>query len=254
VVSTRDGTAIPSIRFDGATKNYGQKTALASLTLDVPAGAVFALVGPNGAGKTTAIGLLTGLLAPTAGRTFVCGIDVARDPVAAKARLGFVPDRPYLWPKWTPRETLRFVGAAFGGRGAELEKRIDAELVAFELTELSSERNETLSHGTRQRVALAQAFLHDPSVLVLDEPMVGLDPLAQRGLSERLRAHAAKGAAVLLTTHQLALAEEIATVAGLLVEGRLVARGSPRNLETASGRGGALSDVFFDLAGGPPKP
>lgn len=254
MVSTPDGTAIPSIRFDGATKSYGQKTALASLTLEVAAGSVFALVGPNGAGKTTAIGVLTGLLAPTTGRTFVCGIDVARDPVAAKSRLGFVPDRPYLWPKWTPRETLRFVGAAFGGRGAELEKRIDVELDAFELAEVSSERNETLSHGTRQRVALAQAFLHDPSVLVLDEPMVGLDPLAQRALSERLRAHAARGAAVLLTTHQLALAEEIATAAGLLVEGRLVARGSPRNLETAYGRGGALSDVFFDLAGGPPKP
>jgi ABC-2 type transport system ATP-binding protein len=254
VVSTPDATTAPSIRFDGATKNYGQKTALASLTLDVPAGAVFALVGPNGAGKTTAIGLLTGLLAPTAGRTFVCGIDVARDPIAAKALLGFVPDRPYLWPKWTPRETLRFVGATFGGRGAELERRIDAELHSFELIEVSSERNETLSHGTRQRVALAQAFLHDPSVLVLDEPMVGLDPLAQRGLSNRLRALAAKGAAVLLTTHQLALAEEIATAVGLLVEGRLVARGSPRNLETASGRGGSLSDVFFALAGGPPKP
>ncbi|HSB63219.1 MAG TPA: ABC transporter ATP-binding protein [Thermoanaerobaculia bacterium] len=254
MVSTPDRTAIPSIRFDGATKTYGRKTALACLTLDVPTGTVFALVGPNGAGKTTAIGLLTGLLAPTAGRMFVCGIDVARDPVAAKARLGFVPDRPYLWPKWTPRETLRFVGAAFGGRGAQLERRIDAELDAFDVAEVSSERNETLSHGTRQRVALAQAFLHDPSVLVLDEPMVGLDPLAQRRLSERLRAHAAGGAAVLLTTHQLALAEEIATTAGLLVEGRLVACGSPRNLETASGRGGALSDVFFDLARGPQKP
>ncbi len=254
MVSTPDGTAIPSIRFDGATKNYGRKTALKSLTLDVPAGAVFALVGPNGAGKTTAIGLLTGLLAPTAGRTFVCGIDIARDPVEAKKHLGFVPDRPYLWPKWTPRETLRFVGAAFGGRAAALEERIEAELDAFDLAEVSSARNETLSHGTRQRVALAQAFLHDPSVLVLDEPMVGLDPLAQRGLSERLRAHAAGGSAVLLTTHQLALAEEIATAVGLLVEGRLVASGPPRNLESASGRGGALSDVFFDLAGGPPKP
>jgi ABC-2 type transport system ATP-binding protein len=254
VASTRDETAIPSIRFDGATKNYGQKTALASLTLDVPAGAVFALVGPNGAGKTTAIGLLTGLLAPTAGRAFVCGIDVTRDPVLAKSKLGFVPDRPYLWPRWTPRETLRFVGAVFGRRGAELEERIDMELAAFDLTEFSGQRNETLSHGTRQRVALAQAFLHDPEVLVLDEPMVGLDPLAQRGLSERLRARAAAGAAVLLTTHQLALAEEIATEAGLLVEGRLVARGAPRNLETDSGRTGTLSDVFFDLAGGPPKP
>ena len=254
MVSTPDGTATPSIRFDGATKSYGRKTALAGLTLDVPAGTVFALVGPNGAGKTTAIGLVTGLIAPSAGRTFVCGVDVVRDPVRAKALLGFVPDRPYLWPKWTPRETLRFVGAVFGGRGAGLEERIDAELAAFELTDVSSERNETLSHGTRQRLALAQAFLHDPPVLVLDEPMVGLDPLAQRGLSERLRAHAARGAAVLLTTHHLALAEEIATAAGLLVEGRLVARGSPRNLETSSGRGGALSDVFFDLAGGPPKP
>jgi ABC-2 type transport system ATP-binding protein len=254
VASTPDGTAVPSIRFDGATKEYGRKTALAGLTLDVPAGAVFALVGPNGAGKTTAIGLLTGVLAPTAGRAVVCGFDVARDPVAAKARLGFVPDRPYLWPKWTPRETLRFVGAVFGGRGAGLEKRIDAELEAFDLRELSSQRNETLSHGTRQRLALAQAFLHDPEVLVLDEPMVGLDPLAQRGLSDRLRVHAAGGAAVLLTTHQLALAEEIATDVGLLVEGRLVARGAPHNLETASGRTGTLSDVFFDLAGGPPKP
>jgi ABC-2 type transport system ATP-binding protein len=241
------------IRFEGAVKRYGDKTALSDLSLEIPAGALFALVGPNGAGKTTAIGLLTGLLEPTAGRTLLAGIDVARDPVAAKARLGFVPDRPYLWPKWTPRETLRFVGAVFGQRGPALEARIDAELAAFDLTEVSSQRNETLSHGTRQRVALAQAFLHDPEVVVLDEPMVGLDPLAQRRLTERLTAHAAAGAAVLLTTHQLALAEEIATEAGLLVDGRLVARGNPRGLR-ANGRAGTLSEIFFDLAGGIPPP
>jgi ABC-2 type transport system ATP-binding protein len=243
-----------SILFDGASKRYGEKTALHGLTLDVPAGAVFALVGPNGAGKTTAIGLLTGLLAPTAGRALVCGIDGARDPVAAKRHIGFVPDRPYLWPKWTARETLRFVGAAFGGRGEALEARIDEELANFDLGTFAEQRNETLSHGTRQRVALAQAFLHDPDVLILDEPMVGLDPLAQRGLSARLRAHAAKGAAVLLTTHQLALAVEIATDAGLLVDGRLVARGAPGGLKTESGRTGALEEIFFDLAGGPPAP
>jgi len=242
------------IRFERAVKRYGDKTALADLSLEIPAGTLFALVGPNGAGKTTAIGLLTGLLAPTSGRTFLAGIDVARDPVAAKARLGFVPDRPYLWPKWTPRETLRFVGAVFARRGPELEDRIDVELAAFDLTEFSSQRNETLSHGTRQRVALAQAFLHDPDVLVLDEPMVGLDPLAQRGLTERLAAAAAAGAAVLLTTHQLALAEEIATVAGLLVDGRLVARGTPRSVVTKTGRTGTLSEIFFDLAGGTPRP
>jgi len=242
------------IRFEGAVKRYGDKTALSDLSLEIPAGTLFALVGPNGAGKTTAIGLLTGLLCPTSGRTFLAGIDVAQYPVAAKARLGFVPDRPYLWPKWTPRETLRFVGAVFGGRGPDLEDRIDAELAAFDLTEFSSQRNETLSHGTRQRVALAQAFLHDPEVLVLDEPMVGLDPLAQRGLTERLKAHAAAGAAVLLTTHQLALAEELATEAGLLVDGRLVARGTPRSLATSAGRTGTLSEIFFDLAGGTPHP
>ncbi len=242
------------IRFERAVKRYGDKTALSDFSLEIPAGALFALVGPNGAGKTTAIGLLTGLLSATSGRTFLAGIDVARDPVAAKARLGFVPDRPYLWPKWTPRETLRFVGAVFGRRGPGLEDRIDAELAAFDLTEFSGQRNETLSHGTRQRVALAQAFLHDPGVLVLDEPMVGLDPLAQRGLTERLKDHAAAGAAVLLTTHQLALAEEVATEVGLLVDGRLVARGNPKRLVTAAGMTGTLSEIFFNLARGTPRP
>ncbi len=238
-----------AIRFEGATKRYGGKTALSDLTLDIPGGAVFALVGPNGAGKTTAIGLLTGLLAPTSGRALLSGVDVAAEPVRAKSRLGFVPDRPFLWPKWTPRETLRFVGAVFGARGAALESRIDAELAAFDLAEEADARNETLSHGTRQRVALAQAFLHDPDVLVLDEPMVGLDPIAQRSLAERLRRRAAEGAAVLLTTHQLAQAEALATDAGLLFDGRLVARGAPGALRTSTGLTGALSEVFFAVAG-----
>ncbi len=241
------------IRFERAVKRYGDKPALSDLSLEIPAGAVFALVGPNGAGKTTAIGLLTGLLSPTSGRALLAGIDVARDPVAAKMRLGFVPDRPYLWPKWTPRETLRFVGAVFGGRGAALEERIDAELAAFGLGAVADARNDTLSHGTRQRVALAQAFLHDPEVLVLDEPMVGLDPIAQRSLGVRLRALAAQGSAVLLTTHQLAQAEELATDAGLLFDGRLLARGAPGSLRTSSGLTGGISEIFFALAEGRPE-
>jgi ABC-2 type transport system ATP-binding protein len=241
------------IRFEGAVKRYGDKTALSDFSLEIPAGALFALVGPNGAGKTTAIGLLTGLLAPTAGRAEICGIDVERDPRAAKAKLGFVPDRPYLWPKWTPRETLRFVGAVFGARDGALEERIAAELAAFDLSSVADARNDTLSHGTRQRVALAQAFLHDPEVLVLDEPMVGLDPIAQRSLGARLRALAARGAAILLTTHQLAQAEELATDAGLLFDGRLLARGAPGALRTSSGLQGALSEVFFALARDRPR-
>ena len=237
----------PAFAFEKATKLYGDVLALSELSLEVPPGVVFALVGPNGAGKTTAIGLLTGLLAPTGGRTTVFGIDVATRPVGAKRLVGFVPDRPYLWPRWTPRETLRFVGAVFGGRGATLEKRIESELATFGLDDAADRTNETLSHGTRQKVALAQAFLHDPRLFVLDEPTVGLDPLAQRLLVARLRERTVAGAAVLLTTHHLALAEEVADDAGVLVKGRLVARGGPLEM-TARGRTGRLSELFFDLA------
>lgn len=237
----------PAFLFDGATKRYGSLLALDGLTLAVPPGVVFALVGPNGAGKTTAIGLLTGLLAPSAGRAGVFGVDVAALPVEAKRLLGFVPDRPFLWPRWTPRETLRFVGAVFGGSGEELEGRIEREIASFGLEAAADRTNETLSHGTRQKVALAQAFLHAPRLFVLDEPMVGLDPLAQKLLVERLRERTREGASVLLTTHHLSLAEEVADDAGVLVKGRLVARGAPLAM-TARGRTGRLSELFFDLA------
>ncbi len=234
-----------AVRFEGATKRYGALTALDSLTLEVLPGALFALVGPNGAGKTTAIGLVTGLLSPTAGRVFVLGTDVSVRPREAKRHIGFVPDRPWLWPKWTPRETLRFIGAVFGLTGPVLEERIEEELAAAGLGGASELPNESLSHGMRQRVALAQAFLHDPDVLVLDEPMVGLDPVAQRSLGERLRERADSGAAVLFTTHQLAQAEELATSVGVLVKGRLAATGPPGALRDSSGRTGALREVFF---------
>jgi len=169
--------------------------------------------------------------------------------VSAKSRLGFVPDRPFLWPKWTPRESLRFVGAVFGMRGESLERRIDEELQAFDLSEVASSRNETLSHGTRQKVALAQAFLHDPGLFVLDEPMVGLDPIAQRRLVARLRERASRGAAIFFTTHQLALAEEFASESALLVKGRLAASGPPGDVKAADGTRGPLHQVFFSLTG-----
>ncbi|KAA0250527.1 MAG: ABC transporter ATP-binding protein [Acidobacteria bacterium] len=237
--------------FEGAVKAYGSLVALAGLTLEVRAGEVFALVGPNGAGKTTALGLLTGILRPTAGTVRVFGHDLSRDPLAAKARLGYVPDRPYLWPRWTPRETLRFVGATFGLSGPGLDRSVEAELRAFGLEGVASRPNESLSHGTRQKVALAQAFLHDPGLFVLDEPMVGLDPSAQRLLVSRLAERTARGAAVLLTTHQLSLAEEVAERVGVLVGGRLLAVGDPRSLAAGARPAGRLAEVFFDLAPGP---
>ncbi len=244
----------PAVRFDRAAKSYGAVVALSGLTLEVEPGEIFSLVGPNGAGKTTALGLLTGLLAPTSGTASVFGHDLAREPLAAKARLGFVPDRPYLWPRWTPRETLRFVGAVFGASGPPLEARIDEELSAFGITAAADRTNETLSHGTRQKVALAQAFLHDPDLLVLDEPMVGLDPAAQRSLVARLAERTARGAAVLLTTHQLSLAEEVSTRVGVLVGGRLLAAGDPARLSAPPRPPGPLSRVFFELAEGDGAP
>lgn len=234
-----------AVEFEGAAKRYGSLTALHGLTLAIEEGTLFALVGPNGAGKTTTIGLLTGLVSPTSGRVLVFGKSVAGEPLAAKARIGFVPDRPWLWPRWTPRESLRFVGAVFGARGRALEERIDRELSLFGIEEAADRPNQELSHGTRQKVALAQAFLHDPDILVLDEPMVGLDPLAQKRLAERLRERARDGAAVLLTTHQLGLAEEIAVRCGLLHAGRLVAEGDPRALAGE----GPLADAYFRLTG-----
>ncbi|MEO6323715.1 MAG: ABC transporter ATP-binding protein [Thermoanaerobaculia bacterium] len=235
--------------FERATKRYRTLTALDSFELSIEPGTLFSLVGPNGAGKTTAIGLLTGLIHPTSGAARVFGFDVAREPLAAKACIGFVPDRPYLWPKWTPRETLRFVGTVFGARGAALEKRIDNELSAFGLLDSGNLRNEVLSHGTRQKVALAQAFLHEPSLYILDEPMVGLDPLAQLQLIRRLQEKASAGAAVFLTTHQLALAEQVSHRAALLIKGRLAAVGTPAAMR-GGGLQGSLSELFFRLTDG----
>src|SRR5512140_465995 len=168
-----EGSGDAAVRFDAVTKRFGERTALDQLTFRVERREIFALVGPNGAGKTTTIGLVTGLLAPSSGRVAVFGHDLAVEPLEAKRRIGLVPDRPWIWPKWTVREALRFTGSVFGASGASLEERIDAELAAFCLADAADRRTETLSHGMRQKAALAQAFLHEPDLLVLDEPMVG---------------------------------------------------------------------------------
>lgn len=237
-----------AVTFDRTSKRYGSFTALDDLRLAIEPGTLFAFVGPNGAGKTTTIGLLTGLLEPSSGRVFIQGQDISSNPIETKREIGFVPDRPFLWPKWTPRETLRFVGTVFGQRGSALEARIEEELEWFGLSDVAEQRNEALSHGTRQKVALAQAFLHDPRLYVLDEPMVGLDPIAQRRLVVRLREKTRSGGTVFLTTHHLTLAEEISDQAALLIRGRLAASGPPAAVVSDSDSG-SLSEMFFRLTG-----
>lgn len=227
-------------------KVYGRFVAVEGLTFTVGRGQVLALLGPNGAGKSTTIRSITGLVRPTRGRVTVDGIDVQRSPAKAKQRLGYVPDRPYLYPKLTGRELLRFVarlrGVADGDRAADLW------LERFDLVKVQNERIEAYSHGMRQKLTFCAAFLHEPSVVVIDEPMVGLDPRAARDVKVLMRDWANAGRTVLLTTHQIDVAEELADDVVVMHRGRLVAQGTMQHLRHAVGNDEArLESIFLML-------
>ena len=234
------------VRVDGLHKRYGRAPAVVDLSLRVSAGEVVALLGPNGAGKSTTIRAITGLLRPTSGSVAIHGHDMATDGVAAKRLFGFVPDRPYLYPKLTGRELLRFLG--------RLRKVPDAETAAkrlladFELTRAADSLVETYSHGMRQRLTFCAALLHAPPVLIVDEPMVGLDPRGARDVRLLLRRHADEGGAVLLTTHSLEVAESVSDWVLLMVGGKERARGSMSELRRTVGDDGAnLEAIFMQL-------
>ncbi len=231
------------IEVEGLSKRYGAHLAVDGVDLHVRPGEVVALLGPNGAGKSTTIRAITGLLRPTAGRVRVCGQDVVRAPLAAKAQLGYVPDRPYLYPKLTARELLRFVGRL---RGVDAgDRRADAWLEAFALSPVGNELIETYSHGMRQKLTFAAALLGDPAVLVVDEPMVGLDPRAARQVRDLMRGHADGGNTVLLTTHAMDVAEALADRVVVLHRGRVAAQGTMAELRTAAGTGETDLEAIF---------
>ncbi len=234
------------IRYLEVQKRYGRFTALAGLTLEVKPGESLALLGPNGAGKTTAIRILTGQLSPSAGRVFLDGVDVWREPVRAKARFGYVPDRPYLYGKLTAVELLRFVAGLYRIPRPEAERRIEEELARFRLTRYASALIETYSHGMRQKLTFAAALLPRPPVLIVDEPMVGLDPVAARTVRALLASYARPGRAVLFSTHQLELAESVADRVALIHRGRLVLLGTPEEVRRAHGSRN-LEEVFLRL-------
>ncbi len=212
----------------------------------VAEGEVVALLGPNGAGKSTTIKCITGLVRPTRGRVRLAGHDVTRAGELAKAALGYVPDRPYLYPKLTGRELVRFVGRL--RRVPDAEERAERWLDAFGLREAQNALIETYSHGMRQRLTFVTALLHDPLALVVDEPMVGLDPRAARQVRELLRLHAARGRAVLLTTHSMEVAEAVADRVLLMRRGKIVADGSMSELRRTVGRQDAdLEAIFLQL-------
>jgi ABC-2 type transport system ATP-binding protein len=218
------------IRFDATTRTYGNKIAVDRLSLTIPAGELFAFLGPNGAGKTTAIKMLTGLLRPSSGKVSVGGFDTVTQTREAASLVGFVPEEVFLYDKLTGREFLEFTADMRGFNAAEKAERIDRQAKTFELEDILDNLAETYSHGMRQRLVFAAALLHDPPVIVVDEPMIGLDPKHTRVVKDLLRQRASAGAAVFMSTHTLSLAEEIADRIGIIDQGRLKFLGTIEDL------------------------
>lgn len=234
------------IRLEKLSKRYGKFVALEALDLEVLPGETLALLGPNGAGKSTTIKALVGLLRPSGGRALVNGVDVWKEPVRAKAQFGYVPDRPYLYGKLSGLELLRFAAGVYRLPRSETEQRIEELLTGFRLERFASSLIETYSHGMRQKLSLAMSLLHQPQALILDEPMVGLDPHATRLVKDLLRDYSKNGRAVLYATHQLHLAEQVADRVALVHRGRLLALGAPKELLRQHG-GSDLEEFFLRL-------
>ena len=242
------------IRFEALRKTYGLLVAVDDLHFEIAAGSVFGFLGRNGAGKTTTIRLMMGLLEPTSGTVVLGGHDIRHAPEAAKALTGYMPDHPFLYDKLTGVEFLRFAGGLRGLGRHEADTRAGALLAEFGLVTQAAELIETYSHGMKQRLALAAALLHRPRILVLDEPMVGLDPEGALELRRLLLRLAAEGVTIFLSTHSLAVAEELCGRIGILDRGRLVALGSLGELRARAragdGHGAAsLERVFLDILG-----
>jgi len=237
----------PAVVVDSLVKRFAAKTAVADLSFSVAAGEIYGLLGPNGAGKTTTLRVLAGILTPTAGRALVAGIDVASDPLEVRRRLGFLTNTTGLYARLTGRELLDYFARLHGLGPAAAEARIAVLVRALDLAPFFGRRCEGLSTGERQRLSIARAMLHDPSVMVLDEPTAGLDVLASRFLRSFVRAERDRGKAVVFSTHYLAEAELLCDRIGLLHHGRLLAEGTPAALRAMAGDAPSLEEAFLRL-------
>jgi ABC-2 type transport system ATP-binding protein len=238
------------IQIQGLGKKFGAFAAVEGLDLEVKRGEVFGFLGPNGAGKTTTIKMATGLLRPDQGRVLIDGVDIALEPERAKRRLGYVPDRPELFGYLSARETLLLSGGLYGLGADDIRARGFELLKAFGMEDWLDERVGNFSHGMKQKLILCAALLHRPSVLILDEPMVGLDPKGGRQVKELLRLLAGEGMCIFLSIHGLEVAEKLCDRLGILLNGRLLALGSTAEIQALAGSGGgALEDAFLSLTG-----
>jgi ABC-2 type transport system ATP-binding protein len=235
------------IHLDRVTKQYGTKTAVHEVSLDIGEGELFALLGPNGAGKTTTIKMMCGLLFPTAGTVRVGGHDMARDGDRARQLLSYVPDQPFLYEKLTGREFLQFIADMYGLAPDHARQRIDEVIRQFELDEFVDNLTERYSHGMRQRTVFAAALVHEPRVLIIDEPTVGLDPRSVRLLKDLLRRQADQGTTVFLSSHSLDVVEQLADRMAIVDHGRLIGCGTLEALRNQAAIDGSLEDVFLKL-------
>ena len=239
------------IRLVQLTKRYGKFTAVDGIDLVVPSGELFGFLGPNGAGKTTTFRMIAGILQPTSGTVEIGGVDVLLRPLEAKKRLGFIPDRPFVYDKLTGGEFLRFAAALYGQQGPSVERRIDELLELFELSRWKDELTETYSHGMRQKLIISGALVHRPEVIVVDEPMVGLDPKSARLLKDLFRQFVERGGTVLMSTHTLEVAETMCDRIAIIHRGRIAAQGTMTEVqEQTSSEDLGLEDLFLKLTGG----
>ena len=239
------------IAIQDLVKRYGTFTAVNGVSLDVAGGEIHGFLGPNGAGKTTTIRMVAGLLKPTSGRIAVNGHDLATAPELAKASLGFIPDRPFLYEKLTAGEFLRFHGGLYGLEGPSVSERVHEMLELFELARWENELVESFSHGMKQRLVMCAAFLHRPQAVLVDEPMVGLDPRGARLIKDVFRRMSARGVAILMSTHTLEVAQEMCDRISIILQGKIIAAGTVAEVRAMAGNpDDQLTSVFLKLTGG----
>ena len=235
------------ISLRNVTKRFGAKKAVDGLSLEVPAGELFAFLGPNGAGKTTTIKMMAGLLRPDEGEIRIAGVDLSQDYVQAKAKLCYVPDQPYVYDKLTGREFLQFVGEMYGMPGLAISAAMEELVALFELGEFLDDLCEGYSHGMKQRLVLSASLLHAPELILVDEPMVGLDPKSARLVKRILRQRVEAGATVFMSTHTLDVAEQVADRIGIINRGQMVAMGTVEELRRVAQTAGGLEEAFLRI-------
>jgi ABC-2 type transport system ATP-binding protein len=241
----------PVIALQNLVKRYGAFTAVDGVSLEVMPGEIHGFLGPNGAGKTTTLRMIAGLLKPTSGSILVNGHDLQTEPEASKASLGFIPDRPFIYEKLTGGEFLRFHGGLYGLDESGIVERVREMLDLFELGHWEHELVESFSHGMKQRLVMCAAFLHRPRAVVVDEPMVGLDPRGARLIKDVFRKMSERGVAILMSTHTLEVAQEMCDRISIILKGKIIARGTvPEIRAMGDSQGDALTSVFLKLTGG----